>query len=418
MNTSARHSHPAGAARRTALAAWTAVIMAAAAATPAVADDPGLYLQFPDAPGQSVDGFHRNWIDLRSLSWGASNSGSLHVGAGGGGGEAAVTTVDWTQGIDTSVPNLVRAMVAGQAAPNARFNLVGPGATRPYLSLELEDAGFASINLAADEARGTLAFGKITLGYDPAARGESGLGTRTTFDVSRNQISGSITRAPAQKLTGTAPAAVAGQTSLYLRLGGASDPLAGDSRVAGYENWIAIDAADWGASTAWSVSGTTGPVSVQDLRWTQAIDATLPASLALLASGKSLSQATLEFVRLGEAGPVTFMQLAFGRSMVTGLMLDGSGLVDQSMNFESVTQTVWQIRPDGTRGAAVSIGYDIPGRTVSPGVVAAGVKGFGEGNLSPLAIAAVPEPGTWVLMLGGLGVLLAAARRRAAAEVV
>lgn len=136
------------------------------------------------------------------------------------------------------------------------------------------------------------------------------------------------------------------------------------------------------------------------------------------ASGKSLSQATLEFVRLGEAGPVTFMQLAFGRSMVTSLMLDGSGLVDQSLNFESVTQTVWQIRPDGTRGAAVSIGYDIPGRTVSPGAVAAGVKGFSEGNLSPLAIAAVPEPGTWVLMLGGLGVLLAAARRRAAAEAV
>jgi hypothetical protein len=75
---------------------------------------------------------------------------------------------------------------------------------------------------------------------------------------------------------------------------------------------------------------------------------------------------------------------------------------------------VWDINPDGTRGRSTSVGYDIAKGKVMPGALADTVAGFGAGNLAGAAPLPVPEPQTWLMMLAGLGLLAAAARRRSA----
>ncbi len=56
--------------------------------------------------GESQDDSHKEWIDVLSWSWGASNAGSFHVGGGGGSGKANFQDMSFTKWIDKSSPEL------------------------------------------------------------------------------------------------------------------------------------------------------------------------------------------------------------------------------------------------------------------------------------------------------------------------
>ncbi len=42
------------------------------------------FLQIAGIDGESTDAKHKGWIDVESWSWGETNSGSAHRGAGAG----------------------------------------------------------------------------------------------------------------------------------------------------------------------------------------------------------------------------------------------------------------------------------------------------------------------------------------------
>lgn len=56
--------------------------------------------------GESKDGTHKGDIDVLAWSWGLSNSGSFHVGGGGGSGKANFQDVSVTKWVDLSSPIL------------------------------------------------------------------------------------------------------------------------------------------------------------------------------------------------------------------------------------------------------------------------------------------------------------------------
>jgi type VI secretion system secreted protein Hcp len=399
-------------------------------ATPARADT-DLILKDSILPGGSTP--------LTSLSWSITNSGTTHIAGGAGAGKASVQDISWSQPMNASTPALMRALVTGTRS-TAQFDFVNRGRiggipnSKPYLSITTGKTQITNLAFDDNGVSASAGFSDITLAYTPVDQSGRLLpAVSTTFNVAENTVTGSLTRNGTQPLRGTAPAAVSGSTSVYLRLGSGGNVIAGDSRAAGYENWIELDSAQLSLSSTFSVAGGVGKPNVSDLSWTQQLDGTLPAVLANLASGRHLTEATLEYVSYGALGPVTFMQLSMKEVMFSALSLSSDGStsqVSESINFGSMSQTAWTINANGTRGTASSFGYDLVKNQVIAGTLAANVSGFGAGNLAPTragaavvsgeltpVLAAVPEPETYALFLAGLGLVGAIARRRQAKSV-
>jgi type VI secretion system secreted protein Hcp len=57
--------------------------------------------------GESVDATHKDEISILAWSWGMSQSGTFHDGAGGGAGKASFQDISLTKYVDVSSPNLM-----------------------------------------------------------------------------------------------------------------------------------------------------------------------------------------------------------------------------------------------------------------------------------------------------------------------
>lgn len=179
--------------------------------------------------------------------------------------------------------------------------------------------------------------------------------------------------------------------------------IAGESKAYGYENWIDIH------DVSWSIAPGTRAVRPGPFEWVQGIDRSLPALFAKAASGGVLPLATIEYVREGTLGPVTFMQLTLESPIIRTLSLNGTDVL-QTLDYTGGAQTLWQLNEDGTRGRATGFSFDARAGTVTERLGGAPrVAGFGVGNLAP-----VPEPQTWALMLCGVAMLWVTSRRRLA----
>ena len=64
--------------------------------------------------GESVDDEHPDEIDVLSWSWGMSQSGTTHSGAGGGAGKVNVQDLTFTHYVDKASPNLMKMCCNGE----------------------------------------------------------------------------------------------------------------------------------------------------------------------------------------------------------------------------------------------------------------------------------------------------------------
>src|SRR5471032_1144068 len=73
-----------------------------------------MFMKIDALKGESVDKVHAGEIDVLALSWGASNSGSAHVGGGAGAGKANVQDLSFTKYVDKSTPDLLLSTCNGK----------------------------------------------------------------------------------------------------------------------------------------------------------------------------------------------------------------------------------------------------------------------------------------------------------------
>src|SRR2546429_9130450 len=99
-----------------------------------------MFMKIGALKGESKDSKHKGEIDVLAWSWGASNSGSAHVGGGAGAGKVNVQDLSFTKFIDKSSPDLMLACCNGKHFDKATL-VVRKAGEEPleYLTINMEE---------------------------------------------------------------------------------------------------------------------------------------------------------------------------------------------------------------------------------------------------------------------------------------
>lgn len=73
-----------------------------------------MFLKLGTLKGEAQDKVHKGTIDVLAWSWGASQSGTTHMGAGSGAGKANFQDISFTKYVDKASPELVLAVANGK----------------------------------------------------------------------------------------------------------------------------------------------------------------------------------------------------------------------------------------------------------------------------------------------------------------
>ena len=161
--------------RRPLLAA--ALVASAVVPAPAMAAY-DIFLKLDSVAGEVTSKGFEKWIRVEAYSLGFSNSGSTHLGGGGGAGKVNCQDIGLSKAFDSSSTALFTGVTTGKHFKNAQLEFVrtsgggGPGAVflkyelQEVLVTSLSDGGAAGGDNAPDENI-SLNFAKITVTYSP-----------------------------------------------------------------------------------------------------------------------------------------------------------------------------------------------------------------------------------------------------------
>src|ERR1700675_3359727 len=73
-----------------------------------------MFLKLGDLKGESIDDTHKDETQVLAWSWGISQSGTTHMGTGGGAGKVSVQDMSITKYIDKASPVLQLSVCNGK----------------------------------------------------------------------------------------------------------------------------------------------------------------------------------------------------------------------------------------------------------------------------------------------------------------
>ncbi|MEL4180755.1 Hcp family type VI secretion system effector [Roseateles sp. PN1] len=204
------------------------------------------------------------------------------------------------------------------------------------------------------------------------------------------------------------------------------DQIKGSSTDKDHTSWSDVVNWSWSlsADTSWTKGGgaAVGKPQPGPFFWTQANDGVFNSLFVNMATGKAVNKIKLDVSKnTGAANPEVFFTMEFTGAFFTKLDMKGSaeGNVDFAGQFVFKTIKIGYRPQDssGRLGAAKFATWDIPAGVASGSGYefsgdATALMGLAEA-MPPAAV--VPEPSSYLLMLGGLAGVLALARRRSLA---
>jgi len=133
-----------------------------------------MFLKMDDIKGESVDAKHKGEIDVLAWSWGLSQSGTTHVGGGGGAGKVSVQDLSFTKYVDKSSPTLMLACCNGKHFKEAVL-VVRKAGEKPleYLKITMKEVLVSSISTGGSGGDDrlvesiTLNFAEVKVEYVP-----------------------------------------------------------------------------------------------------------------------------------------------------------------------------------------------------------------------------------------------------------
>jgi type VI secretion system secreted protein Hcp len=122
--------------------------------------------------GESMDSSHKKEIDVLAWSWGMSNSGSFHVGGGGGAGKVNMQDLSVTKWVDISSPVLQLYCANGDHFSKAVLTVRKSG-KKPleYIKILMEQVMVTSVSTGGSGGEDklteniTLNFAKVKFEY-------------------------------------------------------------------------------------------------------------------------------------------------------------------------------------------------------------------------------------------------------------
>ncbi|ROZ78317.1 type VI secretion system tube protein Hcp [Ramlibacter sp. WS9] len=133
-----------------------------------------MFLKLGDIKGESQDKTHKGEIDVLAWSWGMSNSGTAHMGGGGGSGKVSVQDLSFTKYTDSASHALIMHCCDGKHIPKANLVVRKAGGTPlEYIKIELEDVMISAVSAGGSGGEDrlteniTLNFAKFKYAYQP-----------------------------------------------------------------------------------------------------------------------------------------------------------------------------------------------------------------------------------------------------------
>ena len=122
--------------------------------------------------GEAQDAKHKGEIDVLAWSWGLSQSGSFHVGGGGGAGKANFQDISITKWIDSASAILMLYVANGDHFTDAKLTVRKAG-KKPleYLVIEMQKVMITSVSTGGSGGEDrlteniTLNFAKVEVKY-------------------------------------------------------------------------------------------------------------------------------------------------------------------------------------------------------------------------------------------------------------
>lgn len=132
-----------------------------------------MFLNLGSVVGESLDVVHKNEIDVLGWQWGLRQSGTMHLGTGGGGGKVAVKDLVIHKFTDRASAAILNTCTTGKHFPKAKLTIRKAGGPKPleYLLLELEKVLVTAYSTNAADGNEriretiTLNFEKFHLSY-------------------------------------------------------------------------------------------------------------------------------------------------------------------------------------------------------------------------------------------------------------
>lgn len=140
-----------------------------------------MFLKLDDVKGESRDDKHKDAIDVLAWSWGMNQSGTTHMGGGGGAGKVSVQDLSITKYLDKASPNLMQGNCTGKHYKQALLTVRKAG-DKPleYLKITMKEVLVASISTGGSGGEDrlteniTLNFAEFKVEYTPQKQDGSG----------------------------------------------------------------------------------------------------------------------------------------------------------------------------------------------------------------------------------------------------
>lgn len=140
-----------------------------------------MLLKIEGVDGESKVKDHEDEIDVLSWSWGMSQSGTMHIGGGGGAGRVNVQDISLTKYVDKSSAALMRGCCNGKHFGEAILVVRKAGeAALDYVTIKMIPVMVTSVSTGGSGGEDrltenvTLNFGKYELAYTPQKEDGSG----------------------------------------------------------------------------------------------------------------------------------------------------------------------------------------------------------------------------------------------------
>lgn len=153
-----------------------------------------MFMKIKDIKGEAQDKGHKHEIDVLAWSWGASQSGTTHVGGGGGSGKVSVGDLSFTKYIDNATADLFLACCTGKHLDEALLTVRKAGENPvEYIKIKMTEVIISSISTGGSGGEDrltenvTLNFAKVAVDYTPQdEKGKAMRAASMTWHIAQN----------------------------------------------------------------------------------------------------------------------------------------------------------------------------------------------------------------------------------------